>query len=157
MVSIRVMDEREKIAALSGLGYRVDRPAETMPQGADASLFTITGGRVLMLLILGEVTVLLGGANASLLKLNPTATGADQDLCAALDIDSDAVGTQYTISGTVGDAMRDDLLIGLGMAFQGMILSEGEIELECAGSVAGEIQWSIWYVPLDRGAKIELS
>jgi len=157
MVLPRSTKEREAFAQVGGLGFRVDRAAETLPQGADGSLFTISGGRVLMLLILGEVTVAIANtANASLIKLNPT-LGADQDLCAALDIDNDALGTIYTISGTVGDALRDDVRIGLGMGFQGMILSEGIVELECAGSIAGEIQWSMWWLPLDSGANVATS
>ena len=145
------------LEAIASVGHRAVRAAETLPQGGDGSLFTITGGRVLLVLILGEVTVLIGGANASLLKLNLTATGDDQDLCAALDIATDAVGTLYTISGVVGDAMRDDILIGLGMGFQGMILSPGIIELECAGSVSGEIQWSVWWIPLDVDANLKVT
>ena len=148
---------REKFAELGGLGFRVDRTSAVLAQTTDASLFTITGGRVLVTMIIGEVTVAIQNqANATLLKLNPTATGADQDLCASLDIDDDAVGTQYTISGTVANAMRDDLLIGAGgLKSAPLILSEGIIEEECAASNTGEIQWSIWYLPLDRGAVIE--
>ena len=145
------------LEVVASIGQRVDRVAEVLPQGGDKSLFTITGGRILLPLILGEVTVLIGGANASLLKSNPTATGATQDMCAALDIATDAVGTYYTISGVVGDALRDDLLIGLGMGFQGMILPPGAIELECAGSVSGEIKWSAWWIPLDQDANLAVT
>jgi len=141
--------------APDALGRRVDRAAAVLPQGTDEALFTITGGRVLLRLILGEVTVLIGGANATKLKFNPTATGADQDLCATLDITTDAVGTLYTISGGVGDALRDDLLIGAGnLVNDPLILSEGDIELDCVGSVTGEIAWSLWYTPLDDGAQV---
>ena len=150
----RILSGREVLASI---GEQLDRPAETLPQGGDTALFTITGGKVLMPLIIGEVTVVIGGANASLLKLNPTATGATQDMCGALDITTDAVGTLYTVSGVVGDALRDQLLLGLGMGFQGMILPPGDVELECAGSVTGEIKWSTWWIPLENGASMALS
>src|SRR3990167_511514 len=156
MVSLRVMDQNERLAAAAGLGFRLDRATENLPQATDGALFTITGGRVLLLLILGEVTTVIETlANATKLKFNPTATGADQDLCATLDITADAVGELYTISGGVGDALRSDLLIGAGnLVNDPLILSEGDIELDCAGSATGQVAWSIWYLPLDRGATV---
>lgn len=139
------------------LGARVDRATGVLAQTADLSLFTIAGGRVILTMLIGEVTtVIQTQANATLLKLNPTATGADQDLCASLDITADAVGALYTLSGTVGDALRDDLLIGNGgLMASPLILSEGIIELECAASNTGSVQWSLCYVPFDVGAYIE--
>lgn len=143
--------QRQKFTELN-LGFRVDRATGVLAQGADLSIFTITVGRILLTMIIGEVTtVIQTQANATLLKLNPTATGADQDMCASLDITADAVGALYTISGTVGDALRDDLLIGIGMTFP-MILSEGIIELECAASNTGSVQWTAFYLPIDQGA-----
>ena len=135
-------------------GFRVEQPATTTPQGADAAKFTITGGRVLLISIVGEVTVAIAsGANNMKLKFNPTATGADQDLCATLDIVSDPVGELYTITGVVADAMRSDLLIGQGMT-NSLILSEGDIEIDNSGSTAGEIKWTAHYMPLDDGAAL---
>lgn len=147
---------REAYSQVGGLGFRVDRDTESLPQGADSALFTITGGRVLLLQIVGEVTTVIGGANNTKLVFNPTATGVDQDLCAVLDIDADAVGELYTITGIVANAMRSDLLIGQGMT-NPMVLSEGDIEINCAGSVTGAIQWSMWYLPLDSGATVAVS
>jgi hypothetical protein len=148
--------QRDRISELVN-GFRVDRATGSLAQTTDGALFTITGGRVLVLALIGEVTtVIQTQANNTKIKLNPSATGADQDLCAVLNITGDAVGSLYTISGTVGDALRDDLLIGLNSlrGAGGMILSEGDIEQDCAASNTGEVQWSIWYLPLDTGAVI---
>lgn len=139
------------------LGFRVDRATAALPQTTDGALFTITGGRILLTTIIGEVTTAIQNqANNTKLKFNPTATGADQDLCAVLDIANDAVGELYTIDGTVGNAMRSDLLIGLNslLGAGGLILSEGAIELDCAASNTGSVAWSMWYVPLDLGATV---
>ncbi len=139
------------------LGRRVDRATDTLPQSTDEALFTITGGQVLITSLVGEVTtVIQTQANNTKLKFNPTATGADQDLCAVLDITADPVGELYTISGTVGDALRSDLLIGLNslLGAGGLILSEGAIELDCAASNTGSVKWYLTYIPLDDGASI---
>lgn len=136
-------------------GIIVERATAALPQTTDEALFTISGGRILLLGLVGEVTtVIQTQANNTKLKSNPTATGADQDLCAVLDITADAVGELYTISGTVGDALRSDLLVGNPILTNALILSEGDIELDCAASNTGSVSWSIIYVPWDDGAAV---
>lgn len=136
-------------------GIRVDRATAALPQTTTSSLFTITSGRILLVGLVGEVTtVIQTQINATKLLFNPTATGADQDLCAALDITADPVGELYTISGTVGDAMRSDLLIGNPYLAAPLLLSEGDIQLNCAASNTGSVSWSVIYVPWDAGAEV---
>lgn len=136
-------------------GIKVSRATATLPQTTDGALFTVAGGRVLLLGLVGEVTtVIQTQANNTKVKFNPTATGADQDLCAVLDISADPVGELYTISGTVADAMRSDLLIGNPILANPLVLSEGAIELDCAASNTGSVAWDVLYVPLDKGASV---
>lgn len=136
-------------------GILVSKGTATLPQTTDAALFTISGGRVLVLALVGEVTTVIQTlANNTKIKFNPTATGADQDLCAVLNITADVVGELYTISGTVAEAMRSILLVGNPILQDAIILSEGDIELDCAASSTGSIQWDILYVPFDNGATV---
>lgn len=150
---------RQRVADINQ-GLRVDRAAATLPQGASDDLFTIAGGSVLVLGLLGEVTTIIGGANATHLEFSPdAATLADNDLCdsaTALDINGDVVGTLYTITGTATDDLVDSGTDGwvIYTLANPLFMSEGAIELHCAGSVTGEIKWSIWYVPLEEGAYI---
>jgi len=135
-------------------GQKVSKATAALPQTADVALFTITGGRIFLVMILGEVTtVIQTQANNTKLKFNPTATGADQDLCAVLSITADAVGELYTITGIVADALRSDLLIGQAMTNY-LVLSEGDIELDCAASNTGSVGWDMWWIPLDDGATV---
>ncbi|TET95565.1 MAG: hypothetical protein E3J29_06650 [Dehalococcoidia bacterium] len=137
------------------LGTIVQRATATLPAGTDGALFTITGGQILLLAFWGEVTTAIQNqANATKLKFNPTATGADQDLCATLDIDNDAVGEIYSITGTVGDAMVSDLLIGNVMLQDPLLLSEGDIELDCAATNTGSVAWNMIYVSLDSAGTV---
>jgi len=136
-------------------GIRVDRATAALPQTTAEDIFTIASGRVLVVGLVGEVTtVIQTQANNTKLVSNPTATGASQDLCAVLDITADPVGELYTISGTVADAMRSDLLIGIPYLANPLILSEGAIELNCAASSTGSVAWSIIYVPWDADATV---
>jgi len=140
------------------VGFRVSQPTAALPQTTDAALFTVAGGRVLVTALIGEVTtVIQTQANNTKVKFNPDATGADQDLCAVLNISADAVGELYTISGTVGDAMRSDLLIANPVLTNPLALSEGAIELDCAASNTGSVKWDVWYVPIDDGAYIAVA
>ena len=106
---------------------------------------------------MGEVTTAIQAlGNATLIKFNPTAAGgADVDLCASLDINADVVGTYYTITGTITDAMVDLLEYSSGGVLASpYVLSEGLIELECAASRTGSVQWDMIYYALDSDATV---
>lgn len=138
------------------LGRKVDRATATLPQGAAAAIYNIVGGRVLMTAIVGEVTVAIGGANATKLVANPTvATAGDTDLCATVDIDTCDIGDLLSITGTPGDAM---LVAHKGavqtMGPHGVIMQTGTLDLNCAGSVAGSVKWTLFYIPIDDGAYV---
>ena len=98
------------------------------------------------------MTVAVTVANASLIKLNPT-VAADTDLCAALDIGTTdtPIGHLLSITGTAADAMVRGA--GVPMLATEIIVMEGVIEHESAGT-DGEITWTLTYVPYDKGATI---
>lgn len=149
-----VLIQGDQVRAITQ-GILVSRATAALPQTTDDALFSVSGGRVLVLGLVGQVDVVIQTqANNTKIKFNPTATGADQDLCAVLDISADAVGELYTISGTVGDAMRSDLLIGNPLLSNPLVVSEGDIELDCAASNTGSVSWDLIYVPLDTGASV---
>jgi hypothetical protein len=139
----------------TGQSIRVERAAANLPQGVAAPIFTVSGGDCAITTILGEVatTAIHAGANNMKLISNPT-VGADVDLCAVVDIDGDAIGTMYNITGTLADAM----IATTSGAAKGQVdlvtVAPGTIDLSCSGSQTGKIKWIIFYVPLASGAKI---
>jgi hypothetical protein len=138
-------------------GIEVERAAALPPQTATENLFTVAGGRVLLKQILGEVTTEIGNvANNTNLSFNPTDAAAG-NMCAVADIDSDAVGTVYGITGTVATALQKSTNVLLGQVTP-HILKPGTIDLICAASsVTGAIKWTVIYVPIDDGAYIEVA
>lgn len=144
---------RQAIADV-GLGIRVDRATATLPQTAAAAIFTITGGRVAIMGILGEVTTAIQNqACNTKLTANPT-TGTSSDICAVLSIADDEVGCLYGITGTVGDAMIGANAGYAPLPARPIVVNVGTIDLDCAASNTGSVKWSIWYAPLDDGAYV---
>jgi len=141
----------EKIGAL---GEKAER-ATALP--ATGSLFTISGGRVLMTSIVGELTVACdANATASKLQANPT-TGTTRDLCTAVNIASYAKGDLIGITGIAANALLPPASAG---SIEGMttpcLLQEGTLDLNVAapGQVDGRVQWTMRYIAIDQGAHV---
>lgn len=137
----------------------LERPTAALPQTTDGALFRITGGKIRVLSIIGEVTtVIQTQANATKLKHNPSGTGSDVDLCATLDITADAVGTLYSIVGVLATAMKSTTLWAVvpadNIPMPGLILGPGDIELDCAASNTGSVKWTLVYEAVDAGANV---
>jgi len=136
------------------LGFAVEKAAAALPASTAGALFTISGGRVLLLGILGEVTTIIETqANDTKLTANPT-TGTSVDICAALDITAKEVGALFGITGTFTDALQGGTAGAVGFPARGVVLPEGTLDLDCAATNTGAIKWKLWYLPLDEGAAV---
>lgn len=143
--------------AAGSLGQTVNRATAALPQTAAGALFTISTGRVLVTSIIGEVTtVIQTQANATKLTFDPTDAGATQDLCATTDITADAVGTMYSITGTVATVLQDALnfLPSNKVLALPLVLKPGSVLLDCAASNTGSVKWTLTYWPIDTGASV---
>lgn len=142
----------------SFLGTKVTRAAADIFDGTQKALFTVSGGRILLLNINLEVTTAAidAGASNTQLLTNPT-VGTDAALCAVLDINADEAGTIYSITGIPGDALTGGSGGGANCMSQSVIIPEGTIDLVTAadvgtGGALGAAE--LWYIPLDSGASV---
>lgn len=140
------------------LGSQVNRATAALPQTATGGLFTVSGGRILLTSIVGEVTtVIQTQANNTQLVATPT-VGVVAPLCAVLDITARAVGVLLTVSGLVSDALIASGATTITGAVSGqvrpLIVAAGVIGLSCAASNTGAIKWSMTYVAIDNGASV---
>lgn len=145
-----------KAAVMGIVGIQVEQTAQTLPQSTAAALFNITGGRVLMTGILGEVTTIFGAVATNLnLQSNPT-TGTTSVLDAVVASANKEVGTLMSITGAVGDAMLADDAGGvqLGPRLPGVVLPVGTLEWNTNANNTGAAKWTLWYVPIDDGALV---
>lgn len=136
------------------LGEKVERAA-VVP--ATESLFTISGGRILVTSIVGELTAACdGNATSSKLQGNPT-SGTTRDLCTAVNIANYAIGDLIGISGVAADALLPPATAG---SIEGMtvpvVLQEGTLDLNLAagGQITGRVKWTMRYIALDPGASV---
>lgn len=135
-------------------GIRVNRATATLPQTTAAAIFTITGGRIILTSIVGEVTTAIQNqANNTKLTANPT-TGTSVDMCAVLSIANDEVGCLYSITGTPADAMIGTNAGLVPDMAKSLVLPVGTIDLDCAASNTGSVKWTLTYIPLDDGASV---
>jgi hypothetical protein len=146
------------------LGAAVSKATGTVANGV-TSLFTITGGRVVITSLVGRVTTAIGAtpSNAKL-SFNPTAAGTTVDLCTAVAIASDAVEQTYTLATTHSTAAPGALIVAgdVGWASGVLafpdILNAGVIEQNLsADPVGGAITWTVTWLPLDDGALLVAS
>ncbi|KKN84463.1 hypothetical protein LCGC14_0289250 [marine sediment metagenome] len=145
-----------------GLGLAVVRAADNVLHDGDTTAaFTIAGGRVLITALFAEVTTaaIAGGASNFQFVANPSA-GATQDMCANLDIDGDAIGTQYSIDGVAATALlvaEQGMVLAMPNGGRGQILQPGTIDaISATDKTAGGslIQVTLYYIPMDSGATV---
>ncbi len=142
--------------AKSVRGQKVTRSAALLPQTGQAAIFNVTGGKVLVTSLVGEVVVVMP-ATVNTVKVtgNPTA-GTDVDWTTATSTASKEVGSIISLPVTAGGALAvANAGGGNAIAPTGFVAQVGTIDLVTSGSAAtGTVKWTLTYVPLDTGAAV---
>lgn len=135
-------------------GDKVDRATAALPQTATGTLFTVTGGRIIVTSLVGTVTtVIQAQANAVKLVATPT-TGTVNDLSTTVDINALVVGGLLATTGLAGDALVKSTGGGISAQRNPIIVAIGAIGLNTAASSTGSIAWSLTWMPYDLGAVV---
>jgi len=130
-----------------------------------AGLFTVAGGPIKIIEIVGYVTDTIGSeGNLVNYNINPTAPAADTVFGTdgtALETNADAIGTLYTWDGVVANdltATTNGAALGVA-AYSGIIVPIGAIELATAndGTVSGEITVYMRYLALDSDVTVTVT
>ena len=139
------------------------RAAQTLPATTNEVLFQVFGGRVLVHLLLAEVTTVIAATDpistVEAVRLNDSKAlvGTLAVIGTTLDMSSDEVGTIYTVEGD-GTAIVSAQLAGfgqIGAAQNPWIMPQGEIYHKTTATKTGALKWDLWYQPLDEGAYVE--
>src|SRR5439155_17879739 len=89
---------------LNALGLFVRGAAKTVPQNATQTVFTVTGGRILVSLLQGIVTTQIGGTTPNGKLVSTPTTGTAGDLTTTGVITGKEVGAQFSFVA-VGSAL----------------------------------------------------
>jgi hypothetical protein len=138
------------------LGIKVDRTTSTLPASTDLSIFTVTGGRIIVTSLVGEVTTIIQAqANAIKVKSVPT-TGTAKDISGTLDINAFEVGALISLDGTALSTALSGTNAGAALNTKGggIVVPIGAIKYNTAATNTGSIKWSITYIPYDNGAVV---
>lgn len=141
-------------AELAQLGIRVHRPAELLTSAEE--LFTVVGGNCFVRLFLGEVSTVKVDSSADMTIVADPTTGTSTDIGALLAIDDDEIGTLYTVEGLATDAVQTGSSGSVPGAEQGFVVAPGAIEATI-DDATGYHGFTLWYVPLETGAYIEVA
>lgn len=137
------------------LGNRVDKAAATLPATTNQTIFTVSGGNVLIPLLYGVVTTIIQ-AQANNLKVTSVPTvGTAVDLAANLDVNAKEAGTLLLVEGDGTALVGANAGAGLnGIGTGCMIVPPGVIRITTSATNTGATRWQCWYVPLDNGATV---
>lgn len=127
----------------------------TCPAGQD-SLFTITGGPILVTEFVGIVTTVIGDTVATChIDLAVTTPSADVALSTTVAITSDAAGTSYTFT-TADPAVLTPTTAGALEAIPRIawLCPIGTIKAHCSAANTGNIKWYIGYYMLSQHSKV---
>lgn len=142
----------ETLAAFNRLGIRVDRASATLPATTTTSYYTITGGRVLVTLLLGQVTTIVQTqANNAKWTAVPT-VGSNVDVCAAKDITALEAGGLLVVNGTAATALTQANAGSIIAGTVPFIVAAGVLKFACDATNTGATKWSLFYLPIDDGA-----
>lgn len=135
-------------------GIRVDKAATAIAGISTKDLFTVAGGRCIILGLIGEVTTIVQTQANNTKYISTPTVGTAQDLCAVVDTTAHEVGGLLTITGVFATAaVKGNAGAGVMMTTP-IIVPEGTIGINTAASNTGAYKFSIWYVPAEEGAYI---
>ncbi len=143
------------------LGFQVARTSSLVAQ-ALTSMFTITGGRVIVNALYAKLTIATDASNATAIVLGFTATeGAGANISNAVAASTVVgvvreIGTQWVAGVTVGGVLQLGATAATPLAPPAKFLL-GPGVITYTGSVGvnpGSAQWYLNYTPLDTGVSV---
>lgn len=139
------------------VGILIPRATATLPATTAQNIFTITGGRILLVALVGEVTTIIQ-AQATTVKVTSTpTTGSAIDMSAATtDINALEVGGRITLANPPAAATA---LVKTNAGYTNLpavntVVPIGTISYTTGATSTGSLKWSLIYIPLDDSAAV---
>lgn len=136
-------------------GVAVSRATATLPAGMLGHIFTVSGGRVIVKYLIGEVTTVIQ-AQACTVKVTGTpTTGSAVDWSAvSASISGLEVGGKLSLPAAAATALVTGNAGGVIAKGADWIASIGTIDITTSAANTGSVKWDLIYVPMDIGATV---
>jgi len=137
-------------------GYLVSRTTATLPATATGNIFTVTGGRILIVSLVGEVTTAVQNQACTVaIGYAPTVgTGSTTALGTASSVIAAPIGTHIGINP--GSAAVVDLSTQAGVTTPAgrFLVDVGSVTITTSATNTGSVKWDLIYVPYDTNATV---
>ena len=144
----------QKTIRNSTFGRGVDKASATLPATATEDLFVVSGGRIIVTGLIGEVTTVIQTQACNAKIISTPTTGTAVDLCAVLNISAKEVGCLFGITGTFATAMIGSNAGATNMLATPIVVPIGVIGLNTSATNTGATKWRLVYVALDDAASV---
>jgi hypothetical protein len=138
-------------------GRLVSRATATLPATAAQNIFTIAGGRVIVIALVGEVTTIIQAQSTTVKITSTPTTGSAVDLSnTTADINALEVGGRIALPALAAAATTLTKLNAGYMTLQTshVLVPIGNISYTTGATSTGSIKWDLIYVPFDTGANV---
>ena len=142
---------------LISAGILVSRATATLPATAAQNIFTISGGRILLVSLVGEVTTIIQAQSTTVKVTSTPTTGSAIDMSSAVgDINALEVGGRISLANPPAAATA---LVKTNAGYTNLsavftIVPPGSISYTTGATSTGSLKWDLIYVPLDNGAQV---
>lgn len=139
-------------------GFQVLKTAQALPQTATATLFTVTGGRVIITSLVGTVSTAIQNQACTLAlgTVPTTGTASSTGIATATSIQNLEAGTHLYLPQTKGALTVNANAGAAAQLFAGAayVVSAGTISWTTSASNTGNVSWALTYIPMDTGAAV---
>lgn len=136
-------------------GLKVSRIAKVLPATATESIFTVSGGHVLVTGLIGRVTTATDATATNLSVVATPAAGTAVTLASVVAAASKEVGAFFTLNATAGGALVASTAgAGFVVANYAVAVAPGTIQITTSATNAGAVKWDLLYTPLDDAGQV---
>jgi hypothetical protein len=147
----------------ANLGFRSQSVAKVVPQNATQTVFTISGGRIMVAYLYSVVTTVIAGTTPAAKWVATPTTGTANDACATGTITSAEVGSHFILPLLKATALIVSTATSgsgnsPGVGVNGMIIAPGTLGFNVsAADATGACTHSLYYIPLDDATRVVAS
>ena len=152
-----LLQSQRDVLAVYVAGIKVQKASTAYTSTIAQTLFTITGGKVLVKLFMAEVTTIHGATTLNIKTATAPTTGTGVALSSDVDTNAlEAAGTLYVEGdGTATvKANGGTVLSSTTPLCTGFIATTGSITFTPSATTTGATLWQLWYIPIDDGAAV---